>query len=167
MYRDITKTNKNVQRQCTNLYIFVFVFVQTQMCLSLRHYKDKQKCTETLQIVETLQRQTKMYRDITKTTHLCLYLRHYKDKQKCTETLQIVCRDITKTNKNVQRHYKDKQNVFVETCTKTNKNVQRHVQRQTKMYRDITKTNKNVQRHYKDKQKCTESERQTHLCLSL
>ena len=39
MYRDITKTNKNVQK----------------------HYKDKQKCTE------TLQRQTKMYRDTTKT----------------------------------------------------------------------------------------------------
>ena len=60
MYRDITKTNKNVQR----------------------HYKDKQKCTETLQI------QTQMYRDITKTNKM-----H---------------RDITKTNKNVQRHYKYK-----------------------------------------------------------
>ena len=42
MYRDITKTNKNVHR----------------------HYKDKQKCTE------TLQRQTQMSRDITKTKQL-------------------------------------------------------------------------------------------------
>ena len=50
-------------------------------------------------------------------------------------------RDITKTNKNVHRHYKDKQK-----CTET-------LQRQTKMYRDITKTNKNVQRHYKYKHK--------------
>ena len=58
-------------------------------------------------------------------------------------------RDITKTNKNVQRHYKDKQN------------VQRHY-KYKQMIRDITKTNKNVQRHYKDKQKCTETlQRQT------
>ena len=48
--------------------------------------------------------------------------------------------DITKTNKNVQRHYKDKQK-----CTET-------LQRQTKMYRDTTNTNTNEQRHYKDKQ---------------
>ena len=54
-------------------------------------------------------------------------------------------RDITKTNKNVQRYYKDKQK-----CTET-------LQIQTQMSRDITKTNKNVQRHYKDKQKCTET----------
>ena len=40
-------------------------------------------------------------------------------------------RDITKTNKNVQRHYKDKQK-----CTET-------LQRQTKMYRDTTNTNTN------------------------
>ena len=62
MSRDITKTNKNVQR----------------------HYKDKQKCTE------TLQRQTKMYRDTTNTN--------------------TMSRDITKTNKNVKRHYKYKHN---------------------------------------------------------
>ena len=49
---DITKTNKNVITKTVQ-----------------RHYKDKQKCTE------TLQRQTKTYRDITKT-------------KKCTETLQ-------------------------------------------------------------------------------
>ena len=42
-------------------------------------------------------------------------------------------RDITKTNKNVQWHYKYKQK-----CTET-------LQIQAKMYRDITKTNKNVQ----------------------
>ena len=57
MYRDITNTSKNVQR----------------------HYKDKQKCTEALQI------QAKMYRDITMTRKNVQ--RHYKDKQKCTETL--------------------------------------------------------------------------------
>jgi hypothetical protein len=61
----------------------------------------------------------------------------YRDIKKKTK----MNRDTTKTNKNVQRHYKDKQK-----CTET-------LQRQTKMYRDITKTNKNVQRHYKDKHK--------------
>ena len=44
-------------------------------------------------------------------------------------------RDITKTNKNVQRHYKYKQK-----CTET-------FQIQANMYRDITNTSKNVQRH--------------------
>ena len=62
MYRDITKTNKIVQR----------------------HYKDKHKCKE------TLQRQTKMYRDTTNTN--------------------TMSRDITKTNKNIKRHYKYKHN---------------------------------------------------------
>ena len=75
--------------------------------MSQRHYKDKQKCTE------TLQRQTQMSRDITKTNkNVC----HYKDKQKCTETL---------SNKNVR--------VSTQMCLT--------LQRQTKMYRDTTKTN--------------------------
>jgi hypothetical protein len=57
----------------------------------------------------------------------------------CLFNVSVMYRDIIKTKKNVQRHYKDKQK-----CT------------------DITKTKKNVQRHYKDKQKCTET-----FCLSL
>jgi uncharacterized protein (DUF2236 family) len=48
-------------------------------------------------------------------------------------------RDTTKTGKNVQRHYKDKQK-----CTET-------LQMQAKMYRDTTKTRKNVQMYFKDK----------------
>ena len=53
-------------------------------------------------------------------------------------------RDTTKTGKNVQRHYKDKQK-----CTET-------LQMQAKMYRDTTKTRKNVQMYFKDTQKCTD-----------
>jgi hypothetical protein len=92
--------------------------------MSLRHYKDKQKCTE------TLQRQTQMYRDITKTNKNVQ--RHYNYKQ--------MSRDITKTNKNVQRHYKYKHKL-VETLQRQTKCTET-LQRQTKMYRDITKTKK-------------------------
>ena len=105
-------------------------------------------------------------------------------------------RDITKTNKNVQRHYKDKlctclkdkhkcltlqrQTKMYRKITKTNfvmstkTNTVETLQRQTKMYRDITKTNtneftktnKNVQRHYKYKHKFVCLQRQTQMCLS-
>ena len=74
MYRDTTKTGKNVQR----------------------HYKDKQKCTETLQM------QAKMYRDTTKTRkNVQMYIKDKKTKmhrdRDITKTI-IKERDITKTN---------------------------------------------------------------------
>jgi hypothetical protein len=71
---------------------------------------------------ETLQRETKMFRNILKTNkHVG---RHYKYKQKMHS-------DITKKNKNAHMYYKDKHK-WVEI-----------LQRQTKIYRDTTNTNTN------------------------
>jgi microsomal dipeptidase-like Zn-dependent dipeptidase len=146
MYRDITKTNKNVQR----------------------HYKCKQKCTETLQRQRNVSFLYYCLCNVSISMHFCFLSLKYI----CTflrvfvVSLYIfvvfvmslyIFACICSVSVHFCLHYKDKQK-----CTET-------LQRQTKMYRDITKTNKNVHRHYKDKQKCTETlHRQTqNFCLSL